>query len=321
MTDERSWWRQEGSSFLNDTLAFINSSRSRGEAIGRCDDLCRALNKTWTAFFQYRSRKGLLNDTEKRKQRSDAQSFRELLLHGLSNHKIAELCAANSIRGFAELTPQIMNHDTLLNEGYDALNITEEMRKKAYDEHRQLLNAFKRLSQSPNDSSAKEAVLKKTAQLIYVVRSNIAHSEKTPHGPDLEKSERDRVVSEATANVIEDIFDILFDRPSHRLAVYGSLAPGGANQSQLAGLEGQWHEGTVKGVVEERGGFSEFHWVLKGKFNPVKVFSAIDLEKHFRRLDRFEGPRYRRILVPVLFDKKQCVCNIYQGNTRDLPAI
>src|SRR5438270_10528222 len=100
-----------------------------------------------------------------------------------------------------------MNHDSLLNLRYDPFHITEDVRKKASDEHRQLSNAFARFSKSPNDRSLKDALLKKIAQLIYVVRSNIAHSEKTPQGPDLEKSERDRLVSDVTANVIEDLFD------------------------------------------------------------------------------------------------------------------
>ena len=65
MSEPDPWWQQESRHFLNDTLAFINASRLRNEAIGRCDELCKALNKTWTAFFQYRSRTGLLNDTEK----------------------------------------------------------------------------------------------------------------------------------------------------------------------------------------------------------------------------------------------------------------
>ena len=40
--------------------------------------------------------------------------------------------------------PRIMNHDTLLKEQYDPLNITEDVRKKASNEHLQLLMAFER---------------------------------------------------------------------------------------------------------------------------------------------------------------------------------
>jgi hypothetical protein len=317
MSSPGAWWQQEARLFLNETLAFINSSRSRVDSIGRCEELCKALNKTWNAFFQHRRDAGKLNDKEKENeakgQRSDNQSFQALMLHGLSDQQSSEFCGQDSVRCFAEFTPQIMNHDTLLKERYDPFNITEVVRKKASDEHRQLANAFTRFLETPGDLSLKEALLKKVAQLVYVVRSNIAHSEKTPQGPDLEKSERDRVVSDATAKVIEDVFDILFDRPSHRLAVYGSLAPGGANQDQLAGLDGQWQDGAVKGVVEERDGFLEFHWRLKAKSVPVKVLSTSKVNAQFVRLDRFEGPRYHRILVPIVVDEKTAVCNIYEG--------
>jgi hypothetical protein len=94
---------------------------------------------------------------------------------------------------------------------------------------------------------------------------------------------------------------------------YGSLAPGGTNQNQLEGLDGQRHDGAVKGNVEERDGFLEFHWRHKAKSVPVKVLSTSKLDAQFVRLDRFEGPRYHRILVPIVVDEKTAVCNIYEG--------
>ncbi len=68
------------------------------------------------------------------------------------------------------------------------------------------------------------------------------------------------MVSELTARVIDDLFDMFFDRPSQRLAVYGTLTPNGPNASELASLEGEWHEGSVQGVIEQRDGFLEFRW-------------------------------------------------------------
>lgn len=315
MTATPIWWQDESLHFLDDTLSFINSSQSRDEPVSRCDDLCKALNRTWNAFFQHRRKAGQLNDKELENEatgkRSDNQSFQELMLHGIAEQQALALC--ESIRCFAELCPHIMNHDTLLNERYDPRNITADVRKKATGEHRQLLNAFRRFSESPNDSTLREALLKKIAQLIYITRSNIAHSEKTPQGPDLEKSERDRLVSEVTARVVDDLFDILFDRPSHRLAVYGTLLPDRPNGSELAGLDGQWHTGQVNGTLDKRDGFLEFHWRLGASALTMKVLVASDLAMWFQRLDRFEGPRYQRSLVPVLIDGRTCVCNIYQG--------
>lgn len=161
----------------------------------------------------------------------------------------------------------------------------------------------------------KEAVLNKLSTLIYVVRSNIAHSEKTPQGPDLAKSHRDREVSELTAKVIEDVFDVLFEWPSQRLAVYGTLAPDEANASQLAGLNGHWDDGSVSGTIIERDGFLEFRWTLNPTQIAVRVFSADELGSQMDRIDRFEGPRYQRILVPILAIGITSVCQIYQGKT------
>ena len=201
----------------------------------------------------------------------------------------------------------------LFRSGYDPENITEPIRQKTSEEHRDLFNSHQRFVATPNDRLLTEALLKKTAALIYVVRSNIAHSEKTPQGPDLAKSERDRIVSEATAIVIEDLFDFLFGRPSHHLAVYGTLVPNAPNAQELSGLEGEWHEGEVNGVIQKRDGFAEFSWSLSREPVPVRVLSCPGLRDRFGRLDRFEGPRYRRILVPVLIDGIARISNIYEG--------
>jgi gamma-glutamylcyclotransferase (GGCT)/AIG2-like uncharacterized protein YtfP len=38
-----------------------------------------------------------------------------------------------------------------------------------------------------------------------------------------------------------------------RLATYGTLAPGRVNHHQLAGLDGHWRQGTVKGTLVDAG--------------------------------------------------------------------
>jgi hypothetical protein len=112
------------------------------------------------------------------------------------------------------------------------------------------------------------------------------------------------------------LFDIFFDRPSQRLAVYGTLTPDGPNASELASLEGEWNEGSVQGVIEQRDGFLEFKWSTAAQVIAVKILSAGRLSERFVRLDRFEGPRYQRVLVPVIIDGKLSVCNIYQGKRK-----
>ena len=73
------------------------------------------------------------------------------------------------------------------------------------------------------------ALLTKSAQLLFIVRCNIAHSEKTPNGLTSTKSKpRDRAVSEVTATVIDDLFESVRS-PNGLLGVYGT-APARVSQ-------------------------------------------------------------------------------------------
>ena len=53
MTSPQDWGKQEAPKFLADVLAHINQSRRREEPVDLCEDLCKALNKTWIAHFAY----------------------------------------------------------------------------------------------------------------------------------------------------------------------------------------------------------------------------------------------------------------------------
>ncbi len=93
--------------------------------------------------------------------------------------------------------------------------------------------------------------------------------------------------------------------PEHRLAVYGSLAPGRPNAWVLAPLEGRWITGGyVRGRLHREGwgaahGFPGLDWDPTGDRVRVEVFVSCELPKHWERLDAFEGSDYRRIVVPV----------------------
>jgi len=105
-----------------------------------------------------------------------------------------------------------------------------------------------------------------------------------------------------------------------RLAVYGSLAPGRSNHDQLAGLAGRWVSGlTVRGELFEVGwgaglGYPGLRWSEAGPPVAVELFVSDDLPAHWARIDAFEGPGYRRILVPV-YDGGEVVevANLYEA--------
>lgn len=94
------------------------------------------------------------------------------------------------------------------------------------------------------------------------------------------------------------------DRATERLATYGSLAPGRINNGELAGLDGTWTQGTVKGRLVSEGwgaalGFPGLVLDPSGDDVQVFVFASLDLPQHWPRLDAFEGARYRRTVANV----------------------
>jgi gamma-glutamylcyclotransferase (GGCT)/AIG2-like uncharacterized protein YtfP len=119
----------------------------------------------------------------------------------------------------------------------------------------------------------------------------------------------------ATSELEERVHQLL-DFPSHRLAVYGSLAPGAENQGVLSELNGVWTKGIVKGHRDAAGwgqtlGFPALIWDPSGDDIAVDLFHSRELPDHWDRIDEFEGDDYQRILVPVEQDTEVVVANIY----------
>ena len=93
----------------------------------------------------------------------------------------------------------------------------------------------------------------------------------------------------------------------HRLATYGTLAPGQVNHHQLSGLDGHWLKGRVHGrlLTEGWGADHGCPGLILDQDGPavgVQVFVSSDLPAHWERLDLFEGIEYQRteILVQTL---------------------
>ncbi len=113
------------------------------------------------------------------------------------------------------------------------------------------------------------------------------------------------------------------------LAVYGTLAPGQPNHHVLAPLGGEWTDGLIEGDLIPLGwgaalGYPGFRPRAGGDAVAVKVLTAPSLATAWPDLDRFEGPGYRRILVPIFgteLDPEQVgerrlrtVANLYSAN-------
>lgn len=310
------WWQETAARFLNDCLTHLNAARSHDDELDRCDSLFDALNKTWTNYYLYQKRHKLLLHLEPgSSNRSDNRELHELLLSGLGANGYIELCQSTEVRRLCEFVPQVMNHDTLRAADYEPANISEQLCKKARDEHNQLFNAYKRFSDNRDEDGLRLALIKKLAQILYVVRSNIKHGEKTPKGPDILKYDRDVAVCVVVNPVLELIFDILWKYPNRRLASYGTLRPGQSNYSVVSSIAGEWLPGTISGNLTEVHGCPMFRWSVQGNKVPVEMLLADELPSHWDRLDRFEGADYQRILVPVETSKGLVVANLYNARS------
>jgi gamma-glutamylcyclotransferase (GGCT)/AIG2-like uncharacterized protein YtfP len=90
----------------------------------------------------------------------------------------------------------------------------------------------------------------------------------------------------------------------HRLAVYGTLAPGRENHWMLASLQGRWTDGYVRGNRLEAGWGNDFGYPglrldPSGEEVAVQVFESAGLAAHWEKLDAFEGAEYERVAVEV----------------------
>ena len=97
--------------------------------------------------------------------------------------------------------------------------------------------------------------------------------------------------------------DVLFGT-GHTLAVYGTLAPGQPNYHVVEPLGGEWTDGLIEGDLLPLGwgadlGYPGFRPRVGGDAIAVQVLTAPALASAWPDLDRFEGPGYWRILVPV----------------------
>ena len=106
-----------------------------------------------------------------------------------------------------------------------------------------------------------------------------------------------------------------------QLFVYGTLAPGRANEHQLASLQGAWEKAWVKGHLFEEGwgiaqGFPGIRLDIDAPEVSGWLFRSRDLPNHWERLDCFEGPGYRRVGVKTRVVSGEVAAYIYELQPR-----
>jgi gamma-glutamylcyclotransferase (GGCT)/AIG2-like uncharacterized protein YtfP len=112
---------------------------------------------------------------------------------------------------------------------------------------------------------------------------------------------------------------------THRLFIYGTLAPGRPNEHVMANIPGDWVPATVPGTLLQEGWGAAAGYpgiVLDDHGGQVEgfVFSSESLADHWARLDDFEGEGYERVLTrATLKDGTVVEAYIYRLSAKGLP--
>ena len=131
-----------------------------------------------------------------------------------------------------------------------------------------------------------------------------------------DRAELERVVRQANrarraGNAVDDAIAAALDEPDRRLVAYGTLRPGESNEHVLTGARGTWSTATVAGKLGTWHGYPILRPGGAGDAIAVMVLESADLPGLWPRLDRFEGPAYRREWIVYECDGVPAVGSVY----------
>lgn len=241
----------------------------------------------------------------------EVKSFQTMIIEGLEAGYCDEFLRSDELRNFVFFQPHILNHYTLRRNKYRPdVDIESTLARNASKEHHKLVTAYNEFLINSNEQ-IEHRVIKRTSELLYVIRSNIAHGEKTPYGPDLKKKERDEKVCSVALPLQLLLINLLLDLPDQKLIIYGTLAPDMPNHYIISDLSGNWEKCLINGYIDDVHGLPIFHWDISSPLIETQLFVSTDLPKQWSLIDNFEGSSYKRRLITAKTNTGISVAYIY----------
>ena len=296
-------------SHLVAAIVHFNRAREIAEnsAVEVARTLFNGLNKLQTHWLLHRSEPDL----------REVKAFKAMILDSLQPEARSHLLRSTELRSVVAFEPKILNHDVLNRRRYrPGSEIEPRLFSDASEVHRKLTNAFSELVSG--DAATEGRTIKRTAELLYIVRSNLAHGEKTPYGPDLAKRQRDEAVCTVIKPLQGILIDCLLGYPSRKLVVYGTLAPEQPNHNVVEAISGSWTRCVVRGSVRRQLGFPVLSWNPSGPEIQAQLLVSADLPRSWSRIDEFEGSAYTRHLIPAIHEGELIIANVYVATKADL---
>lgn len=294
--------------------SYLNRSTALSDPIDVCDLQFRATNVLFSAFDDCTGASESSETGKVRAQhRSLQRSLQRLMTTGLPGDDRWELLNHPDVVKLAEFRPLVLDHARLSRFRFSD-DIPDDIRSPVSRRHATFVRRLERTAEHPNARNRDET-LNALADLLWMVRSNIVHDEKTASGPVPARNERDRAIASAVVPVLDALFDLVLGRPSGSLLVYGTLAPGEVNEAVLATVVGTWEDAVVHGELwTDAIGLPRLRWEPRaGRPLQVKLFRSSDLADHWSRLDRFEGATYRRVIVRFTAAESFGTANCYES--------
>jgi gamma-glutamylcyclotransferase (GGCT)/AIG2-like uncharacterized protein YtfP len=260
----------------------------------------RYLNKCTLLFHALESFSRHVAQSHGNETRNSTGMIREVVLKLVPWEEKVKFVASDHVKKIISFEPLIMNNEILGIHLYDPSNTPEVIREDASEKHHLLIESYNH----PHRNN--DIFLEKLVNLLYMVRSNIAHGGKPPlDGPD-QRGMRDEAVCEAIYPALYNLLNLVLGNPEHRLLVYGTLMQNEPNSYLLNELNTVPVKVKIWGKVDRTREYPYYRYFVNtdaknGQLHDeivAELYESPFLPQIIHKLDLFEGPTYKRIRIP-----------------------